>query len=79
MGLQRENLMEAMTVSQLIEELEQFPEDAPVALAMQPAWPFAYTIGQVTADYGGTVWIAEGEQICYLPESAVEALEWGRD
>nr|WSZ97259.1 hypothetical protein OH820_17785 [Streptomyces sp. NBC_00857] len=71
--------MEEMTVGQLIEKLEKFPEDAPVGLAMQPAWPFAYSIGQVAADFGGTVWIAEGEQICYLPESAVEVLGWGRD
>jgi len=36
-----------MKVSQLIEMLEQMPEDAEVMLAQQPNWPFEYSLGDV--------------------------------
>jgi hypothetical protein len=33
-----------MTVGELLELLEDFPEDAEVRLAHQPSWPFEYSI-----------------------------------
>jgi hypothetical protein len=36
-----------MKVGQLIEMLEQMPEDAEVMLAQQPSWPFEYSLGDV--------------------------------
>jgi hypothetical protein len=37
-----------MTVGELIERLQDFPEDATVRLASQPNWPFEYSIQGVT-------------------------------
>jgi hypothetical protein len=37
-----------MTVAELIEALQEYPEDATVRLASQPNWPFEYTIQGVT-------------------------------
>lgn len=65
-----------MTVGEPIATLQTFDEDAPVALAFQPEWPFEHRIGTVTEDPDGTVWIAEGGQEGYLPELAREALGW---
>jgi hypothetical protein len=99
-----------MTVGELLELLEDFPEDAEVRLAHQPSWPFEYSI-ETVADSAGeqtscsecgidwdehdeegcdekrpelpdlideppVVYIAEGEQIGYLPGSAARALGW---
>ena len=36
-----------MKVSELLELLEDMPEDAEVRLAHQPSWPFEYSIDQV--------------------------------
>ena len=36
-----------MTVQELMEMLEDMPQDAEVRLAMQPNWPFEYSIGRV--------------------------------
>lgn len=38
-----------MRVSELIELLQEMPEDAEVRLAQQPSWPFEYSIGTVAA------------------------------
>jgi hypothetical protein len=64
------------TVGELIAALEAFDDDTPVRLAFQPSWPFEHCCGQVAADSGGTVWIAEGAQIGYLPGLARQALGW---
>ena len=90
-----------MTVGELLELLEDFPEDAEVRLAHQPSWPFEYSI-ETVADSAGeqtscsecgidwdehdeeccdekrpdVVYIAEGEQIGYLPGAAARALGW---
>ncbi|MER0443035.1 hypothetical protein ABR738_00340 [Streptomyces sp. Edi4] len=66
-----------MTVAELIEQLEGVDPDAPIRLAMQPRYPFEYTIGQVVEAEDGTCWIGEGEQVGYLSEDATNALEWG--
>ena len=36
-----------MTVEELKRELDSMPQDAEVRLAMQPSWPFEYTISSV--------------------------------
>ena len=69
-----------MTVEELIAELEQLPPHAEVRLAMQPAWPFEYAIGAVTASLplpeGDAVYLVEGPQLGYLPEEAAEEIGW---
>ncbi|MEV1042322.1 hypothetical protein AB0J01_37770 [Streptomyces sp. NPDC050204] len=67
-----------MTVGELIEQLEGMDPDATVRLATQPGYPFEYTIGKVVEAEDGTCWIGEGEQLGYLGEQAVDALEWHR-
>jgi hypothetical protein len=64
------------TVAELIIALEDFDDDDPVRLAFQPGWPFEHHCGQVAQDDDGTVWIAEGDQIGYLPDPARQALGW---
>ena len=76
------------TVGDLIEALEIYDPTTPVRLASQPAWPFEHTLGAVVhtpddAEGDGTeptetpvVWIAEGEQVGYLPGAAASALGW---
>lgn len=69
----------AMTVGELIDALEQVDEAAEVRLAMQPAWPFAYSIGMVLetrVDGKHVVYIAEKDQLGYLVEETKDALGW---
>ena len=71
-----------MTVGELIEMLQELPEDALVRFASQPAWPFEYEIKDravegKTEDGEAVVYLVEGEQMGYLPaEVAGEA--WNR-
>ncbi len=80
-----------MTVRELRHLLfEVKNQDAEVRIATQPSWPFENTVGDVVEvirdsdevdDCGpGTdlsvVYIGEGEQIGYLPESAKTELSW---
>lgn len=64
-----------MTVGELIERLESFEDDLEVSLAMQPSWPFEYSIGDIV-DAGGKVYIGEYNQEGYLSGEAAEALGW---
>ena len=70
-----------MTVGELIEELSSHDENAEVRLAMQPSWPFEYSISCVVVvegdeDHLDTVFIAEGSQLNYLSEEARDILGW---
>lgn len=81
-----------MTVRELIMELEDFPQDAEVRLACQPAWPFEYSISSVVSvhpkdtdeeeftpeedDEESIIYIGEGSQIGYLPGQAANKLGW---
>jgi len=78
-----------MTVSELMYQLENLPQDAEVLFASQPAWPFEYSIGGVFTtdddpdgelpDYepvNSVVYIYEGAQLGYLDENAREQLGW---
>lgn len=67
------------TVADLIAHLEQFDEDLPIALAIQPNYPFEHSIAQVVeAEIDGQtkVFIGEGSQVGYLPGEASEELGW---
>ena len=68
-----------MTVEDLICELQQQDRDAEVRLAQQPAWAFEYDLDGVTSANtpdGNIVYIAEGNQLGYLPQEAKEAVGW---
>lgn len=81
-----------MTVIELKEALEGIPDDAEVRLAMQPSWPFEYSIGDVIPiepdeeDFDEdleedeqpikVVYLTEGSQLGYLPGNATEAIGW---
>jgi hypothetical protein len=73
-----------LTVSQLIEELEDLDPDAEVRLATQPNWPFEWHLSttepgpavQVTLDDGPVVYLVEGEQLGYLPDTVCGELGW---
>lgn len=80
-----------MLISELIEQLidiqSTYP-DAEVRLAMQPAWPFEYSIHSVTevkeekdtpdrdedSDPDVIVYLSEGVQLGYLPGAARDAV-----
>lgn len=74
-----------MLISELIEQLMDIQStypDAEVRLAMQPAWPFEFSIHSVTpitleADQGEevpVVYLSEGVQLGYLPGAARDAV-----
>lgn len=69
-----------MTVAELKEYLEQFPNEAEVRLATQPRYPFENSIDSVVIVEGDqfqpVVYISERSQIGYLPENAREELGW---
>lgn len=72
------------TVGELIAALQDYDPDAPIRLAIQPRWPFEYTLGGVALtrdDAEATeptgdpvVWIAVGRQADYQPETTRNAL-----
>ncbi len=64
-----------MTVEELIELLEQFNPEAQVRIASGQAWPMEYDLGDVEAT-GKAVYLAEGQQIGYLPDDAAAAVGW---
>ena len=70
-----------MKVQDLIDFLEDADPDDEVRLAMQPSWPFEYSIGQVEIvesdeDDSAIVYLAEGSQLNYLPGTVKEFLGW---
>jgi len=76
----------AFTVSDLLEELQQFDPDAEVRLATQPGWPFEWSLSsrqpgpavQIDLEGQPVVYLVEGEQLGYLPGSVSEELGWSR-
>ena len=67
-----------MRLSELLELLEDiqdsFPDEDPeVRLAIQPQWPFEYSIhsvGYLEGEGAPVVYISEGVQLGYLPRAA---------
>jgi hypothetical protein len=75
--------LELATVTDLLHRLEACQPDAQVRLAQQPAWPFEYAIdrdhGAVQVQSGDddpVVYIGEGAQLGYLPETVRKQLGW---
>jgi len=72
----------AFTVSDLLEELQQFDPDAEVRLATQPAWPFEWSLSTtdpaVEFDLDGqpVAYLVEGKQLGYLPGAVRDELGW---
>lgn len=73
-----------MRISELIEQLMDIQSthpDAVVRLAMQPAWPFEYSIHSISCLEGikgedaPVVYLSEGVQLGYLP-GAVRDVAW---
>ena len=75
-----------LTVSELIDELEDCDPEAEVRLATQPSWPFEWSLSinepgpavQIDLDGQPVVYLIEGEQLGYLPGSVAEWLGWSR-
>ena len=72
-----------MTVGELKELLEDLDDDVDVRLAMQPSWPFEYSIrdsaliGPPENEDGKTVlYLAEDRQTRYLPKEVCDELGW---
>lgn len=67
-----------MNISELISVLEDFAEenpDANVKLAMQPNYPFEYSIGDIIKA-GEDIFLSEGHQIGYLKGEVRNELGW---
>ena len=82
---------EAMTVQELVDELECCDGDSEVRFLAQPSWPFEYTIAAVVEatdqpdDLSGyretparRVLLVEGRQACYGDKGVFESVgnEW---
>jgi hypothetical protein len=78
-----------MKVADLIQILEDLPEDAEVRFAQQPNYPFEYSVGcAVLLDYAErdanendvpaepVVYLVEGRQLGYLPGFACREIGW---
>jgi hypothetical protein len=71
-----------VTVTDLIQHLEDCDPDAEVRLAQQPTWPFEYAIDptnptvQVELDDGPVVYLTEGAQLGYLPQVVRQQFGW---
>jgi hypothetical protein len=65
-----------VTVLELLEALSDYPEEAEVRLAQQPAWPFEWGLGAEPVLVAGVVYIPEGEQLGYLPGAVAKELGW---
>ena len=66
-----------MKVEELLQVLEGMNPEAEVRLAMQPSWPFEYSIGNYAeSEDGEVVYLAEGSQLDYLNGEIKEQLGW---
>ena len=66
-----------MKVWELLDILEDMDEDTEIRLAMQPAWPFEYSIGNAI-EVNGILYLAENEQLDHLPDEVRNELGWER-
>ena len=71
-----------MTTSDLINLLESVDPDTEVRLAMQPSWPFEYSIGEVieinpkNIPKKSIIYLSEERQIGYLPKEVQKEIGW---
>ncbi|ROP37315.1 hypothetical protein [Saccharothrix texasensis] len=78
------------TVGDAIAALSAYDPNTPLRVAVQPGYPMHHLLARVVctpddAEGDGTpptdppvVWLALGEQVGHLPESAADALGWSR-
>lgn len=70
-----------LTIGQLLELIEGLPDDTPLRLATQPAWPFEFICGEpvvVSTEDGPVVYLPEAKQLGYLSGDVTHELGWGR-
>ncbi len=68
-----------LTLGTLLELVEGLDHDIPVRLAIQPAWPFEYTVGEpvvVDTEDGPVVYLPERTQTGYLGGHVAAELGW---
>jgi hypothetical protein len=68
-----------LTVGDLLDYVRDLPDDTPVRLAQQPAWPFENHLGEplvMETDDGDVVYLPEGGQVGYLPGDVASELGW---
>ena len=68
-----------LTIGQLLELIEGLPEDTPLRMAQQPAWPFEYLVGEpviVATEDGPVVYLPEAGQTGYLSGEVAHELGW---
>jgi hypothetical protein len=74
-----------MTVGELKDLLEGLDDNIEVHLAMQPNWPFEYSIGdsclieredEDNQRKETILYLSEGKQLNYLPEDIYNELNW---
>jgi hypothetical protein len=74
-----------MTVGELKDLLEGLDDDIEVRLAMQPAWPFEYSIDdscliekedEDNQREETILYLVEGDQLGYLPGDVCDELGW---
>jgi hypothetical protein len=69
-------------VSELLEALSEFPEDAEVRLASQPSWPMDFRLDGPTGVQhddetdAAVVYLTEAEHVGYLPGFVARELGW---
>jgi hypothetical protein len=73
--------MRLSELSELLDEAKyHFGDDVDpdVRLAIQPSWPFEYSIDNVIEDPSGepVIYISEKNQLAYLPSDVSEELGW---
>lgn len=68
-----------LTVGDLLDYLRDLPDDTPVRMAQQPAWPFEHYIGEplvMDTDDGDVVYLPEAGQVGYLSGDVATELGW---
>lgn len=64
---------------QLLEELTEehdLPGETEVRIAMQPHYPFEYSLSDRATVVNGVIYLAEGSQEGYLPGGVSQGLGW---
>lgn len=71
-----------MTLGELMQLLEQMAEEhdlgdeTEVRIAMQPNYPFEYSLSDRATVVNGVIYLAEGSQEGYLPGEVSRGLGW---
>jgi hypothetical protein len=66
-------------LKQLLDDLTEehdLPGETEVRIAMQPTYPFEYSTSDRSTVVNGILYLAEGDQLSYLPSEVSRALGW---